>query len=343
MASWKVSRSAASKPGRTCCSDRKLRTSRPAPISRITDSETSPRISALRTRCRAALVPARPPAWSDAVRILSGGLERRRQPEGQRRHQAGERGERQHSPVHVDLAQTGEIGRVQHAQEAQRQRGHHEAERPAGQREQPALGQELPDHRPAARAQRGAERELALPDRRPHQQQVGDVGAGDHQHETDRAEQDQQRGPGMLDDVLLQRHGPDAHLRAGMLRELLAELQRDAVHLRLCLGEGHARLEPAEHREERVVPRRRLAVVELQRRPHLGVRDQERLGRAARGGSRAEGRRRPCAPPRRAGSSTRRSAGPPRSGSARDGRSASRRGGPAALLLRAGSSGRTAA
>ena len=94
-ASWNVSTSLASKPGRTCCSDRKLRTRRPAPISRITDSATSPRISAFRTRCRARARSRAPAGLERALSILSRRLQRRRQPERQRRHQAGERRERQ--------------------------------------------------------------------------------------------------------------------------------------------------------------------------------------------------------------------------------------------------------
>ena len=143
-----------------------------------------------------------------AVRILARGLERGREPERQRRHQAGEGGERQHPAVDVDLAQPREVGRMQCAKQSQGSGRDHEAERATGHREQAALGEQLPDHRPSARAQRRPEGELAFPDRGPHQEQMGDVGAGDHQHEAHRAEQDHQRRPGMLDHVLLQRARP---------------------------------------------------------------------------------------------------------------------------------------
>ena len=62
----------------------------------------------------------------------------------------------------------------------------------AGEREQQALDQQLPDDAPARRAHRVAHRHLARPRRRARQQQVGDVGAGDEQHEADRAHQRQE-------------------------------------------------------------------------------------------------------------------------------------------------------
>ena len=94
---------------------------------------------------------------------------------------------------------------------------------------------------PPARAERGAQGELRAPRGAPHQQQVGDVGAGDEQHQPDRAEQDQQRRPGVLHDVVVQRHRPDPEVRGRVLLELLPELGGDPVHLGLGLGEGHAR------------------------------------------------------------------------------------------------------
>ena len=62
----------------------------------------------------------------------------------------------------------------------------------AGEAQEHALGQELADEPPAAGPQRGADRDLARARRGAGEQQVGDVGAGDEQHEADRAQQEEE-------------------------------------------------------------------------------------------------------------------------------------------------------
>ena len=109
---------------------------------------------------------------------------------------------------------------------------------------------ELPDQPQPARAERRAQRHLVLPGGRAREQQVRDVGARDEQHERHRAEERQERRPRVLDDVVLQRHDADAHVRRLVFGMLLPELPGDAVHLGLRLIEGHARLQPAEDSEE---------------------------------------------------------------------------------------------
>ena len=63
---------------------------------------------------------------------------------------------------------------------------------PPAAAEQQALDQQLPHDAPARGAHRVAHRDLARPRRRARQQQVGDVGARDQQHEADRAHQRQE-------------------------------------------------------------------------------------------------------------------------------------------------------
>ena len=75
----------------------------------------------------------------------------------------------------------------------------------ADQAQQDRLGDELANQPRAARADRGAHRQLALPRRAARQQQVRDVGARDEQHQSDRAEQHQQRPLHVADDHLAQR------------------------------------------------------------------------------------------------------------------------------------------
>ena len=70
--------------------------------------------------------------------------------------------------------------------------GDAEADDAAGGGEQQALDQQLPHDAPARGAHRVAHGDLARPCRRARQQQVGDVGARDQQHEADRAHQRQE-------------------------------------------------------------------------------------------------------------------------------------------------------
>ena len=108
---------------------------------------------------------------------------------------------------------------------------------------------------------------------------MSDVRARDEQHEPHRHEQRHERRPRVLDDVVLERHDADLHARRLVHGVLGAQLPRDLVHVRLRLLERHARLEPAEHREEREIARRLVRVVELQRLPDLRVGDEERFRR----------------------------------------------------------------
>ena len=75
-----------------------------------------------------------------------------------------------------------------HHRDGERESGH-----AAGSREQQALGEQLPEHAPAARADGEADGDLLLPRRGARRQQAGEVGAGDQQHQSDHAHQDPQR------------------------------------------------------------------------------------------------------------------------------------------------------
>ena len=194
------------------------------------------------------------------------------------RHAAGHEREEEHRGVQLHVAQPREIGRVQGPERLQCHHREGEAQPPAGQGQEQALGEHLAEQRPAARAERGAEGELRAPRRAAREQQVGHVGAGDQQDQADGAEQQDQRRASVLDDVVLQRDDPNPHLRGGVLGELLAELRRDSIHLRLGLGQRHVAPDPAEHGEEGEVPRRGLLVVELDRREELRVGHEEPLG-----------------------------------------------------------------
>ena len=96
----------------------------------------------------------------------------------------------------------------------------------AGGREHQAFGQHLAHQAAALGAERGAQADLALARRAARQQQVGDVDAGDEQHQRDRADQREQRRAQLADQLFLQRE--DHHRAAGIeLRLFLLELGVD--------------------------------------------------------------------------------------------------------------------
>ena len=84
-------------------------------------------------------------------------------------------------------------------------RASEQAQRPAGERQQHALGHELAEEPAAARAERGPHRELPMPRFRARQQQVGEVRARNQQHESDGRLQHPDRAARAADDLVL--HG----------------------------------------------------------------------------------------------------------------------------------------
>ena len=113
----------------------------------------------------------------------------------------------------------------------------------AGDRQDEALDQQLTDEPPAAGAERRADADLALARARAREEQIGDVRAGDEQHDRDRAEQHQHPRLGArADEVIAQR----PHACATVLVPVgMGRLERrsDLVHLRLRLLERDARLQ----------------------------------------------------------------------------------------------------
>ena len=74
-----------------------------------------------------------------------------------------------------------------------------------GDREHGAFGEQLTQQPPLSRAERAAQRDLALTRFRPREQQARDVGAGDQQQERHRAGQQQHGGTHGADDLVTQR------------------------------------------------------------------------------------------------------------------------------------------
>ena len=126
----------------------------------------------------------------------------------------------------------------------------------AGDSEAQALGEQLADQPGAAGAEGQPYGDLALPRRRPRQQQVAEIGAGDQQHQRRGAEQDEQR----IGEVAERRRARRRRLRHQPLiehvpaRRLVGDpavvagqpLLKDDVGVGLCRARRHAVAQPAE-------------------------------------------------------------------------------------------------
>ena len=142
----------------------------------------------------------------------------------------------------------------QHAdQRRDRPGGGEQAGGAAHRAEQEAFGQELADEVGAGRAKRGADGDLALALRRARQQQAGDVRARDQQHETDGAEQHQERGADAADDLVAQRLQPDGAPRVGLWKVPRLPLG-ECLELGARRREARARLQAGEDLEVVHVP-----------------------------------------------------------------------------------------
>ena len=202
----------------TCWSRAKLRMRSAAPTVRTTVSAISDITSARRARrCHGlAPMPPRPPSVSASRTSTRVDCQRGNQPEEQARADSEQEGEdrdpaRQHRRRrHAAASEPTSCTRTGTANDANSR-----SRSPAGDRDQHALGEEVPDDAGASRAERDANGEVAPAGQRPRQQQAGDVDARDQQHAGDGTEQHEQRRAHTLHHQLLRardRHA-DARVR----------------------------------------------------------------------------------------------------------------------------------
>ena len=145
-----------------------------------------------------------------AAQVVAHQAHGRRHAEEQPGHDREPEREGERAPVHADLVEPRDGPRLERLQRADAPHGEAEPQRAAGEREHHALGEQLADQPPPRGAERRADRHLALPRGDPREHQVGHVGAGDQQHQPDRAHEDEQRGPDLAHDALLQPDQLDA-------------------------------------------------------------------------------------------------------------------------------------
>jgi hypothetical protein len=174
------------------------------------------------------------------------GRSRRHQCRHQPEHQAGSKrdqhGECDNGKIERDLVQSrhwNPIGdeRQQAAMERERQREPGDA---AGRCEQHAFREHLPNQPATLCTEGGTQAQLTLPHRASCQKQIGDIHAGDQQHEADRAGQQEHGRANVVHHLLVDRDERDRP--AGIAsRRFLFELRHDCLHVVSRLGERHTR------------------------------------------------------------------------------------------------------
>ena len=206
------------KPTGTCVRRAKLCSSRPAPTSSISDSATSAMTRRVARTARAGGRRApRPPLFSASTGDCRAASDEGTRPKSEAGDDRNGEREREHAAVDRDL------GSARQARAAPTRRRRRSRTRAARRARPPAsASSRLSLHIQRVRSQRlapsaSAHRGLVRSRRRADEQQVGDVGARDQQHEPDRAHQHQQRRPGAADRPLADRHQPEARVRIGSL------------------------------------------------------------------------------------------------------------------------------
>ena len=182
--------------------------------------------------------PARPLQQVHHVRPRR--AERRHESEHHRRYQCRDGRERQDCRVDHDAVHPGKILRTNGNQQVDPEPGEEDAGHCRQTREQQALDEQLPNQARTAAAKRGTHGKLALARRRAHEQQVGDIRAGDQHHEADGPHQRQNHRLDVGDKVLVHRLQPQVETGGLLDRKLLAQAGGDHVNFLLRLSESDA-------------------------------------------------------------------------------------------------------
>ena len=170
-------------------------------------------------------------------RIGRRALHRRREAEDQRRHEREQERRQEDAAVERRVGEPRNVGRPERDQRRRAPAGERERARRADRIEHRRLRQELPHEPPAPRAERLADRDLAVARGRARQQQVGDVRARDEHDEADGAEEDVERRLHVAHRVVLQRRHAGAHVLVGV-GILRRERAGDAADLGVRLLHG---------------------------------------------------------------------------------------------------------
>ena len=163
-------------------------------------------------------------------------------------HRRDGEGERKDAPIHGQAdcmrSDPGEIGRIQCEERSNTCLSQGQPETSANEGQQQTLGDQLTNKLPSASANRGANRDLPLPDRPADQRHVRNVGARNQEHKRHCAYQHQKGRSYILNQRVLERRNREGVVRPARLRKPLMKcLARKTC---LCLGERdrYARPEP---------------------------------------------------------------------------------------------------
>ena len=205
------------------------------------------------------------------VQVGARGADGGRQAEENAGEQRDAEGEEQHAPVEPDggsaFANKGQVGGADGEQGANADVADKKAEDASAEREHEALGEQLANDADAAGTHGSADGELPLAAGGTHEQQIGDVGAGDEQDEAHSSEQNEQRGAGVGNDGIAQRLHAEAGFGIGE-RPAAAEFLVGELHLRVGLRQGDARPEP--RRRHEVVALVGAVGIDLEGQPDVG-------------------------------------------------------------------------
>ena len=122
------------------------------------------------------------------------GEQRRGDAEDDRRHDGHAHCEDDDGKIDGNLARARQRSRGEGGDTGLAPKGQEQADADAAEGEQQAFGQLLPEQTGGTSAEARTHGKLGATCRGPGEQQIGDVGAGDDQDETDRAEQDSRAG-----------------------------------------------------------------------------------------------------------------------------------------------------
>jgi hypothetical protein len=159
--------------------------SRPAPMSRTSAMATS----AAEALTVSAAGGAAPAVLEDIIEVDARGLKRRGEAEADAGEHGDGAGEEEGRAVEGNLGRARQVFRGQGEESAHAPLRDQDAQRSAGDTEHDALGQELPDEPAAVCAESGADGKVLHPRRGTHEEEIGDVGAGDQKKEADGREQ----------------------------------------------------------------------------------------------------------------------------------------------------------
>ena len=170
-------------------------------------------------------------------------VQRRREPDQKRRHERHATGERDRAPVHRQHGVRRQLRADERLDRGERPQCEQQADGARHHREDEALDEEVPHHARPRRAERLADGDLLAPRGQASEEERGDVGARDEQHESDCAEQRVERRLERTD----QRGHEEPRLGDGVgvepRAELLAVAARDRQQLLLRVRERHAGLQ----------------------------------------------------------------------------------------------------